>query len=61
MPNARRFAYPFLLAAVVLGVIAVPGSADLTSKYRAGQQRAKDLRSVISAQSDKIQGYQGTI
>jgi peptidoglycan hydrolase CwlO-like protein len=61
MPNARRFAYPILLAAAVLGLSAVPGSADLNSNYQAGQQRAKQLRSEISAQSQKIEGYQGTI
>jgi peptidoglycan hydrolase CwlO-like protein len=61
MLTARRLAYPLLLAIVVLGLRAVPGSADLTSKYQAGQQRAKQLRSEISAQSDKIQGFQGTI
>ncbi len=61
MSTARRLAYPLLLAIVVLGLRAVPGSADLSSKYQAGQQAAKDLRSAISAQSAKIQGYQGTI
>jgi peptidoglycan hydrolase CwlO-like protein len=61
MLNVRRLAYPLLLSAVVLGLIAVPGSANLTSKYQAGQQRAKALRSVISAQSDQIQGFQGTV
>ena len=61
MPNARRFAYPSLLAAVVLGLSAVPGSADLTSRYQSGQQRAKQLSSEISAQSQKIESYQGTI
>jgi peptidoglycan hydrolase CwlO-like protein len=61
MPNARRFAYPFLLAVVVLGIVAVPGWADLSSKYQAGQSRAKQLRSEISAQSQTIEGYQGTI
>ena len=61
MPTVRRFAYPFLLAVVVLGLVAVPGWADLSSKYQAGQDRAKQLRSQISAQSQKIDGYQGTI
>jgi peptidoglycan hydrolase CwlO-like protein len=61
MLNARRFAYPFLLAVVVLGLVAVPGWADLSSKYQAGQSRAKQLRSEISAQSQRIEGYQGTI
>jgi peptidoglycan hydrolase CwlO-like protein len=61
MLNARRFAYPLLLAALVLGLAAVPGWADLSSKYQSGQQRAHQLRSEISAQSQKIEGYQGTI
>ena len=61
MLNARRFAYPFLLAVVLLGLIAVPGWADLSSKYQAGQSSAKQLRSQISAQSQRIDGYQGTI
>ncbi|HEX3975628.1 MAG TPA: hypothetical protein VHW96_05150 [Solirubrobacteraceae bacterium] len=61
MLNARRFAYPFLLAVVLLGLVAVPGWADLSSKYQAGQSRAKQLRSEISAQSQRIEGYQGTI
>lgn len=61
MPNARRFAYPFLLAVAVLGIIAVPGWADLSSRYQSGRQRANQLRSEIAAQSQKIQGFQGTI
>ncbi len=61
MLNARRFAYPFLLAVVLLGLVAVPGWADLSGKYQAGQSRAKQLRSEISAQSQRIEGYQGTI
>jgi peptidoglycan hydrolase CwlO-like protein len=61
MPHARRFAYPFLLAVAVLGLIAVPGWADLSSRYQAGRQHANQLRSQIAAQSQKIQGYQGTV
>lgn len=61
MPKLRRFAYPLLLAAVVLGLAAVPGWADLSSTYKAGQERAQQLRSQISAQSRQIAGYQGTI
>ncbi|HEX3688328.1 MAG TPA: hypothetical protein VHV28_01485 [Solirubrobacteraceae bacterium] len=61
MSNARRFAYSLLLAAVVLGLIAVPGWADLSSRYKAGQERAKQLQSQLSAQSQQIAGYQGTI
>ncbi len=45
----------------MLGLIAVPGWADLSSKYQAGQSRAKALRSQIAAQSRTIEGYQGTI
>jgi hypothetical protein len=61
MPNVRRFASLFLLAAVVSGAVAVPGSADLNSSYQAGQQRAKALRSQIAAESRTIEGYQGTV
>jgi peptidoglycan hydrolase CwlO-like protein len=61
MPHARRFAYPFLLAVAVLALSAVPGWADLSSRYQAGQSRAKQLRSELSAQSQRIEGYQGTI
>ncbi|MGZ4169744.1 MAG: hypothetical protein ACXVRN_00105 [Solirubrobacteraceae bacterium] len=61
MLTARRLAYPFLLAAAGLCLVAVPGSADLTSRYKANQQRAQQLRSQITGQSRKIQGYQGTI
>ncbi|MFL5864422.1 MAG: hypothetical protein ACJ780_27270 [Solirubrobacteraceae bacterium] len=61
MPTVRRFAYLFLLAAVVLGAAAGPGLADLSSRYKVNQQRAQQLRSQISAQSRKIQGYRGTI
>jgi hypothetical protein len=61
MLTARRLAYPFLLAATGLCLAAVPGSADLSSRYKANQQRAQQLRSQISAQSQKIHGYQGTI
>ncbi|MFL5860823.1 MAG: hypothetical protein ACJ780_08605 [Solirubrobacteraceae bacterium] len=61
MLTVRRLAYFFLLAAAVLGVMAGPGLADLSSRYKVNQQRAQQLRSQISAQSRKIQGYQGTV
>jgi septal ring factor EnvC (AmiA/AmiB activator) len=61
MLTARRLAYPFLLAAVMLGLAAVPGSADLSGRYKANQERAQQLRSQISAQSRRIAAYQGTI
>jgi peptidoglycan hydrolase CwlO-like protein len=61
MPTARRLASLLLLAAAGLCLAAVPGSADLNSRYKVNQQRAQQLRSQISTQSQRIQGYQGTI
>ena len=61
MLSARRLAYPFLLAAIGLCLAAVPGLADLGSRYKANQHRAQQLRDQISAQSRTIAGYQGTI
>jgi peptidoglycan hydrolase CwlO-like protein len=61
MLTARRLAYPFLLAAIGLCLAAVPGWADLGSRYKANQERAQQLRNQISAQSRTIEGYQGTI
>lgn len=61
MLHARRLASLFLLAVLVLAAVAAPGSADLSSRYKGNQQRARQLRSQISAQTAKIQGYQGTI
>jgi peptidoglycan hydrolase CwlO-like protein len=61
MLSIRRLAYLFLLAAAGLCLTAVPGSADLNSRYKANQQHAQQLRNQISAQSRTIEGYQGTI
>jgi peptidoglycan hydrolase CwlO-like protein len=40
---------------------AAPGSADLASRYRAGQQQAGQLQQAVREQSRRIQGYEGTI
>ena len=61
MLNARRFASLCLLAAAGFAVAAVPSSADLPSRYQAGQQRAQQLRSQIAAQTRRIQGFEGSI
>jgi peptidoglycan hydrolase CwlO-like protein len=55
-----------VVVASVLAVVTVVTSAgvsrgDLASRYSTGQQRAGQLRSVIKADSSKIQGFEGTI
>ena len=57
----RRIATISLLALVTTVIAAGPGSADLSSHYAAGQQRASQLQSSIQSDSTRIQGYQGTI
>ena len=61
MPHARRIGTLCLLAAVAAAATAVPSSADLTSRYRSGQQQAQQLRSQIAAQTRRIQGFEGSI
>jgi hypothetical protein len=61
VPPWRRIAFLYLLCAAALGLWAVPGSADLTSRYKVGEERAQALRSQIAAQSRRIQGYEGSI
>jgi peptidoglycan hydrolase CwlO-like protein len=61
MPIARRTILLGLLVAVVAGVAAVPSSADLTSRYRAGRARAQQLKSQIAGQTTRIQGFEGSI
>jgi TolA-binding protein len=61
MPSARRLASLCLLSAVAAAATAVPGSADLTSRYQSGQQQAQQLRSGIAAQTKRIQGFEGSI
>jgi hypothetical protein len=57
----RRIAPISLLAVTATMIAAGNGSADLSSQYAAGQQRASQLQSAIQADSTRIQGYQGTI
>jgi uncharacterized coiled-coil protein SlyX len=61
MLHARRIATVSLLAAAVAALSAVPSSADLTSRYRSGGQQAQQLRSQITAQTRRIQGFEGSI
>ncbi|MFZ0090466.1 MAG: hypothetical protein WAL63_13215 [Solirubrobacteraceae bacterium] len=61
MLNPHRIALACLLAAAVGGFAAVPSSADLTSRYQAGQQRAQQLRSQIAAETARIHGFEGSI
>jgi hypothetical protein len=61
MLNARRIAYPFLMAAVWLIASANPSSANLVDRYRSGQQSAQALQSQIAAETKRIQGFQGSI
>ena len=61
MPNVRRIASVCLLSAAALAAGAVPSTADLSSRYQAGRQRAQQLRSQIAAQTERIQGFEGSI
>ncbi len=57
----RRITFLFLLTAVSLAVFATGGTADLTSRYQAGQQRSEQLRSEIRGENTRIAGFEGTI
>jgi len=57
----RRAAAAGALAVVAAAIAAVPSKGDLASRYSAGQQRAGQLQSAISAENTRIAGYQGTI
>ncbi len=61
-PPAPRLAGPIL--ALVVGAAALApssSSGDLSSRFNAGQQQAGQLSGRIQAETNKIQGYQGTI
>ena len=60
-PKLRRVASISLLVVVATMIAAGTGSADLSSRYAAGQQRASQLQSSIQSDSTTIQGYRGTI
>ena len=61
MLHARRIASLCLLSILVVVASAAPGSADLTDRYRSGQERAQQLRSQIAAQTKRIVGFEGSI
>jgi peptidoglycan hydrolase CwlO-like protein len=57
----RAAATILAVAALICGLAAVPTQADLSSRYNAHKQRADALRSAIQAETNKIQGYQGSL
>ena len=57
----RRTATFSAVAALSLGLAAVPTRADLASRYQDHQQRANQLRSTINAESSRIDAYDGTL
>jgi peptidoglycan hydrolase CwlO-like protein len=61
MHKVRRIGSAILLAAAGCGALAASGSADLTSSYQAGQQRSSQLRSKIHSETNRINGFEGTV
>ncbi len=61
MLKARCLAF-CLVAAAVVAVSAAPSPADdLTGRYQSGQQREDQLRARVAAETQRIEGYQGSI
>jgi peptidoglycan hydrolase CwlO-like protein len=56
-----RLAFVAAMLVVVLALRVLPASADLSSRYQAGQHRAQQLQSQISGESSQIQQFQGSI
>jgi peptidoglycan hydrolase CwlO-like protein len=50
-----------VIAVAIVGLRAVPASADLTARYQQGQHRAQQLQQQISGESAQIQQFQGSI
>ena len=50
-----------VIASAIVGLRAVPASADLSSRYQEGQHRAQRLQQQISGESQQIQEFQGSI
>jgi peptidoglycan hydrolase CwlO-like protein len=50
-----------VVAAAIVGLRAVPASADLASRYQDGQHRAQQLQQQINGESQQIQEFQGSI
>lgn len=63
MLSARRIACLCLFSAVAVAFAAsgATSSASLIGRYQSGQQRASQLRDRITAEADRIQGFQGSI
>ncbi len=61
MLRIRRIALVLLLAAGISGTIVASGWADLSGRYQAGQARSSELRSRLHEESNRIQGFEGTI
>jgi peptidoglycan hydrolase CwlO-like protein len=61
MHRVRRIGSIVLLAVAGLGALAASGSADLTNRYQAGQQRSSQLQSRIHSENSRIQGFEGTL
>lgn len=59
--TASIAALPLLGAIVIIALLAGSSSADLSSRYQAGKRRANQLQSQISADSTRIQGFDGSI
>jgi cell division protein FtsL len=61
MLKARRIACLCLLSVAAVALTGGSSSASLVDRYQSGQQRASQLRSKIRAESQQIDGYQGSI
>ena len=61
MPLIRRIALILLPAAAIFGAVSASSSADLGSRYQAGQQRSSQLKATIHGETGRIDDYEGTI
>src|SRR5881227_2642071 len=61
MHSVRRIGLPLLLATAVSAMLAASGSADLITRYQAGQQRSSQLQSRIHSETSRIHGFEGTL
>jgi peptidoglycan hydrolase CwlO-like protein len=50
-----------LLAVALVGLRALPASADLSTRYQTGQHRAQQLQSAVNDESQQISQFQGSI
>jgi peptidoglycan hydrolase CwlO-like protein len=61
MPLVRRIALFLLPVAAVFGAVVASSSADLNSRYQAGQQHSSQLKQTIHNETSQIDDYDGTI